>query len=181
MRAPDLQQSFGATVRVLNLSNLGVHRVPIPAHERRAWRVPCKAQTADQTATLDMWLTNCPCLHMAWSWWWVTVIHLRDIPGVEPAKKDFPQAEYQLTIIAQNPELAPDPDEPTSMRPLYPLDVIEQFHGVTDEQAVQLLETWAKGIVHGQISPDSDFRRAWNEQVRLGVQHFTTGHPKVDA
>lgn len=186
VREPDMRRAFDGGHRRCSMHQagrlVGDYDIVMPPHARRAWRVIPKPKTIDQTATMAQWLVHCPHLHAFWGYWWINLIHLRDIPGVVPAHKHFPQAEYELAIYAQNPEREPDPDNlDCTMAVLLPADVCEQFHGVTDEQAIDLVEVLVRGVVNWTLSPDSDFRQSWKSQISLCVEHVTTGHSEADA
>lgn len=125
-----------------------------------------------------------PHAHPWWSWYVVSVVHLRDIEGSRPATKLYPEAEYEFQIIALHPDdPVPDPGEITSGKNNYsfltPLNVVHQFHGLNDAQAKELCEKAVEAIVKIGISPDSDYRRHWFELINNTVQHMALGgHPK---
>lgn len=146
----------------------------------RAWTLPieeqmAKAHTPDEVATLAMWLVEAPWAHLAWDKWLVSIIHLRDIPNVKEAKKKYPEAEYELMVAALDPQHPIDLDNPRWIF-LQPVDLVEQFHGVDDAVAVHIIELLVDRVVAGVLSPDSDYRRAWQELLRSTVEHYTEGH-----
>jgi hypothetical protein len=103
-------------------------------------------------------------------------ISLREIPGVEPASKHYPQAEYEMTIYSVNPEEMPNPDPDRPPFPhLLPLDVVEQFHGVTEAQVERLAVWCVRAVVDGVLSPDQDFRSEWRRTIQVTVQHLREG------
>jgi hypothetical protein len=111
----------------------------------------------------------------------VGLVHLRAVEGLPPAHFDYPEAEYELNTIALDPQKCP-PDVDAFRLPLMmPLDVHEQFHGVTDEQAVAMIERSVEMIVAGELAPDSDFRATWKRYVWGTIEHLTTGHPRGSA
>src|SRR6185436_14739660 len=57
----------------------------------------------DHEATLWSALLRVPGAHPFWSWWLLTVLHLRDIPGVRPAHLQFEGAGHEFSIIAIDP------------------------------------------------------------------------------
>lgn len=142
-----------------------------------AWRVDIsKPERTEQIATIASWLVTGP-FHPAWNYWCVIVCRLRDIPGVKPANKQYPEAEYEFMIVSLNPEHQPDPDHPaTTFQYLTPIDVVEQFHGLTDDQAKGLCELAARVIVDGRASPDQDWRAWWKKCIKNTVEHIRTGH-----
>lgn len=147
----------------------------------RGWRVtrPAGGEKA-WAATIDSWLVNVPGAHPFWSWWQVSVVHLRDLPGVPPAKRRYPDAEYEFMIVAFDPETPPDPDNRggDGAKILTPIDVVEQFHGVTDEQAAGMCSRAVELILAGVTSPDQDYRAWWKACIAETVEHTVLGgHP----
>lgn len=152
-----------------------------------AWNLKIPNNPAEKawTACLESWILNGPGYHPAWAWWQVSVVHLRDIPGVRPSAKHYAEAEYEFMIIAFNPqrgnpdlEAIDDGREWGDMRKpkfLFPHDVCKQFHGVNDEQAAQICAAAVSAIVNGYLSPDRDFREAWNHAIDDTVKHMADG------
>jgi hypothetical protein len=130
----------------------------------------------ESPACLAAWLVNRPGAHPWWQFYIVSIVHLRDVPGVAPAKKTFPEAAYEFQITTIDPERCPSPEPEAGSYPLlHPSDVIHQFHGVKDEDAVRIAELAVAAIVDGLLSPDSDFRSAWKDSLSKTVQHFIEG------
>ena len=150
----------------------------------RVWRIRDSAKTLpDHEAALASWLIEGP-FHPLWNQWQLSVIHLRDIEGVKPAFKQYPEAEYEFLIVSLNPDRRCDVDElestgnwgdPAVPKFLTPADVTKQFDGVTDRQAVEIGEAAIRGIVSGELSPDSDFRSAWERLIDGTVAHYREG------
>lgn len=148
----------------------------------RAWRIDRAAAlraphaTKDHQASIAAWLVHCPGAHAAWSWWTMSVVHLRPIEGARPAEKQYPEAEYEFSIITLDPSHAPsDPRDWTAMRFLTPLDAVVQFHGVTDAQAEGVLEAAVRAVMSGHVSPDQDFRGFWERSIPATARHFQEG------
>ena len=151
----------------------------------RAWLIAKSAVTRpDQEATIAGWLVNGP-FHPLWQWWMLSIVHLRDLPGVPPAQKRYPEAEYEFMIVSLNPEKGvPDIDElertgtwgdPEKPPFLTPIDVTEQFHGITDAQAHEIAEKAVNAILDGWISPDQDFRSSWSRVIASTIDHYRRG------
>lgn len=155
MRDPDLQGPYG-----------------------RGWQLKHIETRPDHQASLGTWLVNCPNAHPFWHWWMVGMVSLRDIPGVKPATKRYPEAEYEFMIYSINPEECPnpEPDDPEGYPHLLPVDVVEQFHGVTERDAGRILTSAIQAIMNGVLSPDQDYRQAWKASLAATVQHFSSGH-----
>ena len=143
----------------------------------KAWLL--KAQ-ADKPASLASWLVNRPGAHPHWQWWLVSVVHLRDVPGLPPANKQYPEAEFEFLIYSIDPTSCPNPvpDDDGGYPHLIPFDVVEHFHGIQDGEAVRLCEGAIYSIVEGIISPDQDYRPVWSQLIAGTVRHFVEGkHP----
>lgn len=148
----------------------------------RAWLIPNKSNVLDHQAGLASWIVNVPGAHAFWAHWMVAVCHLRDIPGARPAVKKYPEAEYEFVIASINPELCPNPTPESALQDglqlLSPMDVVEQFHGVSDHDAIRVCEGAIRAIMAGHMSPDQDYRPIWREAIRETVRHFREGkHP----
>src|SRR4029077_7173447 len=109
----------------------------------RAWLLKMQPSLPAHEACLGMWLIHAPQSHLIWPWRLISVIHLRDIPGVTAATKRYAEATHELMVLSIDPEACPnpDPDAPDNHYPtLRPIDVAEQFHGLSDLDAAHLLE-----------------------------------------
>jgi hypothetical protein len=160
MRAPDQQTGNGRAW------NLDLTRIP----------------EGQKHATVASWLVNVPGAHPFWAYWTITVVTLKDLPGVPPAKKRYPEAEYEFMILAIDPERCPEPDPDKIIIEGYPhlspIDVIEQFHGISEADAGRLVDGAVRAVLSGHVSPDQDFRPAWRNLIAGTVQHFIEGkHP----
>jgi len=154
MRAPDLEGRGGKAWRIL-----------MPENPESAW-----------VASIAQFVVNVPGAHPFWSFWGVTMIHLRDIPGVPPAHRRFLEATHEFGILAFNPEHGvPNVDNPDRYHYLTPPDVVEQFAGVNDDQAAKVCELAVRAIVDGRISPDQDYRPVWKEVIRQTVEYLALG------
>lgn len=130
-----------------------------------AWKLPSprKLATKDQEATLAVWLVQGP-FHPIWDKWLVSMIHLRDIPGVRPAEKK-PGMTHEIVMVAVHPTADVSVDEPPNSVPLLePVDQVIQFAAATDEMAQQVFEEVIDLICRG-ASPDQDYRAAWNQVI----------------
>lgn len=142
----------------------------------RAWHNTQKTKP-DHEACIGAVLLNVPGAHPLWSWWCVSMVHLRALPGVPPATIHYPAAEYEFMIFSVDPERCPSPEPDQGQYPhLEPFDVVYQFHGVSDDQAKRIFELAVQSCVDGRMSPDSDYRSAWKRTIDATVEHFITGH-----
>ena len=138
----------------------------------QAWMIRQPAPGArfkrDHDATVAMFLLRVPGAHIAWNHWIMSVIHLRDIPGVKPAHKEFPEATHEFMIVALDPgEALPalDVTPEWRVRRLTPVDVLEQFTAADDVIAEHVLDLAVRAVVDGFLSPDQDFRSAWKQAI----------------
>jgi hypothetical protein len=82
-------------------------------------------------------------------------------------------------LYALNPEVPlPDPDDGDNFHPAFltPANLVEQIHGVTDEQSASITEKLGRAFVDGFASPDTDYRFHTQKLLRNTVEHFTVGH-----
>lgn len=131
--------------------------------QRKAWQ---SRAGREGSGRLDIWVLECPHAHTAYTQWFASVCSLADIDGVEPAKRLYPEAEYELMVTAMQSGERVDIDGgiwPIMM----PLDLVFQFHGVGDTGAKRLLNSYVRAVIErGVLSPDSDFRPRWMEWCR---------------
>ena len=155
-----------------------ISRIPDFDGEAKAWKMEMgdNASTEQATASLGAYVVSGP-YHPFWNWWMVAVVHLREVEGTPPPKKQYPDAEYEFMILSIDPEHnQPDPDKPfpQEIRYLDPPDCVVQFHGVTDEQAASICRDAVRVIAAGQ-SCDSDFRGWWTGAIKKTVEHYQEG------
>jgi len=138
-----------------------------------AWRLdlPKILREPEHQATLMSYIVQGNNYHPCWDHWIVSLITLEEIPGALPAFKKYPEAMYEVMIVALNPEKPlPDLDhiyeKPADI--LTPPDVILQFHGVDVNKAKEIVTSLVKQIVAGELSPDQDYRKLW--KLRLAEQ-----------
>jgi hypothetical protein len=142
------------------------------------WKVA--PDTSNPHATLGVWLAKIPEAHPAWHSYAISVVHLRPAEGVKDANKHYPGAEYEILIFALDPEAELNPNLPRTIGPalLTPPNLVFQFHGVRDEQAVDLTEMLAKSFCDGVNSPDTDFRERTEGSLHTTLEHMILGdHP----
>lgn len=151
-----------------------------------AWVIPIdktrEGWLPDWDGTLCLYLLHCTWSHPMWSWYHICGIHLRDIPGVKPPHKHFPEASHEIMILALNPRMKPDPDLLAQGKQdldfLTPPDLIHQVTGITDDQFKQLVQEVVVTIVEGRMAPDQDFRGLWRRAIDATVQHIKEGKHK---
>jgi hypothetical protein len=147
----------------------------------KAWVFHPEPRDAAQVAALATWVVHSPHFHPFWSWWFVSVVHLRPIPGTPMPRLHYPEAGFEFMIASINPEESdPNVDDPgPGFHLLEPFDVIEQFHGVSDADARSIALAAIRCICDGKISPDQDNRRLWKHLIAGTVAHYRDGaHPQ---
>lgn len=137
-----------------------------------AWRVnmPPIGQRGrpDFDGTVDLVIVRQPGSHPCWDHWLISLVHLRQIPGVKPAHLRSPEMTHELQIAALDPgqplpAVSWHPDVPFHL--LRPIDVVEQFAASDDATAAAVLDQVVRVIVEGWASPDQDWRRWWNREI----------------
>ena len=140
------------------------------------WKMPITPEPG--LTALAMALIDAPGVHAFWRCYFVTLIHLRDVPGAAPAKKRYPEAGYEIVVWALRPDRAPDPSaHPVDLmnERLTPPNVVHQFHGFTDTEVVERFDRVLQHIAAAAISPDSDHRSVWEALFAPGAEFFTVG------
>jgi hypothetical protein len=118
---------------------------------------------------IAFWLLHSPKTHAVWDYWMVSLIHLRDVPGVPAAVKQDPSHTHELLIFAlQRGSLPPNPAEPQGFEALTPPDLVQGFVAASDAEAVSILERMLERFIDGHLPPDVDFARLWK---RLLLTH----------
>ncbi len=115
---------------------------------RPAWWVFWKKA---QNATISAWLLHLPGQHPLWCDYELAVVHLRPLPGTPPAAKRYPEAEYEIDMMALDPQGKPNANNLESLLPLMPLNYSVQFDGITDVQAAAICERLAARFVDGKL------------------------------
>jgi len=140
----------------------------------KGWEIQAEPDTIAQSATLKCWFLDLPGAHPFWHCYMLSVVSLRDILGVPPAQKQYPDAEYEMHLIALNPELKPNPSDLKTITHLYPPNYVSQFHELTDSEAITLGLTMAQGLVDGKLIAEPQgvvgARSWWDENIRRIVQ-----------
>lgn len=136
------------------------------SRERKVHRLAIK----EHPTTLASALAYCPGYHAFWSWWLVSLCHLRPTEGFPPAHLFVEGATHEIVTQVINPERCPTPD-PAAWEQGYPVlspaDVVVQFTAQDDAGALQIFEALCLDVTEGRLSPDSDYRRLWKTRVRI--------------
>lgn len=134
----------------------------------------------DQAATLASYFLTCPKQSPAWDSYLLSVIHLRDIEGVKPAHKRFPEATHEVLLMALDPDSNPGPLNLESFSHyLTPINLTQQVQLNDDEEAKDVLRMAARAVVDGRLwaePPLSGQTEPWATVLKHTAEHFRTGH-----
>lgn len=134
----------------------------------KAWRLDLPAcrvnRNLDPTkdGTLGMWIVEAPWAHPCWNSYRITVTHLRPLPDQIETKFYLEGATHEMWVDAIDPDF--DRNEgllTANIRVLQPTNFAAQFVMPNDDDAVLRVEAAARRIVHGMLSPDTDYIRHW--------------------
>lgn len=112
------------------------------------------------STTLAAWIVHAPSYHVAWHSYLISVVHLRNLPGLPKVVKYDERATHEVGVLALAPEQPPlTPGGP--IKYLTPPNYMEQFLAVDDDAAVAHVLRAVVDICNGDLSPDTDFRADW--------------------
>ena len=147
----------------------------------RAWSLPCDGSPA----CLASFYVHRPGAAI-WTWWQMSVVHLRDVEGAEPPVRTLPGATHEFVFAALdtfggsgvNPDVRPpNVDAPVEMRYMTPIDFVGQFAGLADAQALSVLSLTVRAVCEGVVpAPDSDRQTWWGNLMMGTVMHAMQGH-----
>lgn len=115
-------------------------------------------------------------------------VHLRDVPGVPEARRELPHFTHELVLWTIDPKHQGYMDAlpwPT----LQPHSISVQYECDNDDQAMEVLQQMAWGMVNGLVPADpqayvpalramrtiGQLRTAWTDAVRSTAEHCRTG------
>lgn len=134
---------------------------------RVAWQ---SRLSPEGSGRLDVFILEVPGAHPVTSRWLVSVVHLRDIDGAEPATKVYPQAEYEIAVAALDPS---DTEvDGGGWKLAKPLEMALQFHGVNDRQAMSIARAYVAAVLVGNRSPVRDHSEHWQQCISKCVARF---------
>lgn len=159
-----------------------------PDHEGSAgaawhWNLPDDVPNVE--TNIDSYLICVPGSHPFWWWYMVAMIDLREHVDTPSPHKQFPTAEYEIQVVALNPEHpVPEPEGNPFQDPANPLvklmqpsDQVLQIGPFPkgDDDAREMLRLIIKACVDGYLVPDQDHRQRWAYVVGNTYEHMTTG------
>lgn len=128
------------------------------------------ATHVDESEALGVWLVHAPWMHMLWSWHYVGLVHLRDIPGQSKAANiNVPGATHEFLAVSMSPDYEPTLETLDHLHLLSPIDISQQFIASSDADALERVERTFPHIVAGKLSLDEDFRRIWRRVLLEGL------------
>lgn len=132
----------------------------------RAWRCSLSAireslkLSSDEDATVCVWVVDAPWAHPLWRTYVIAAIHLRPTRLLPNPKVNLEGATHEVIVYALDPGREPDLLNPGSTR-LNPANFAGQWLAASDVEAEHKVASCVEEIVHGALSPDTDFIREW--------------------
>lgn len=118
---------------------------------------------------LTSWFLDLPPAHPFWPRYMLSVVHLREEPGMKPAILLYPEATHELMIGALDPQFNPVPHDASTWKWMQPFNVVHQFHGLSDGQAKALAQ-WAAGeVVEGRLWVETSDRMGEQERWKQAL------------
>jgi hypothetical protein len=112
-----------------------------------------------------MWIITAPWAHPFWSQYALAVFDLTT-PMLGEVKFYMPEATHEMWLWALNPdhkvERIPDLTKGESLHRLDPANFAYQFKAESNDAARERMQRLVDGIDRMELSPDTDFRPAWN-------------------
>jgi hypothetical protein len=161
--------------------------------------VPAPAGHRAEVSTVACWFIHAPGQGITYDDFMLGVVDLVEREGYPAPTLRYPRAEYELLVAGLDPSLNPIPGDVGTWRQLYPVNVAEQFHGISREQAAQLAEIVAWACVTGRLPVETQayvevdgqqptmkyIKQAldvWKMSVLRAVDHLRTGglHERVN-
>lgn len=147
----------------------------------RCWKYEhSPEELKDHPATLATWLIDAPLAHPAWRWHCIYLVHLRELPGQQAATLKTPESTHEVGVFAladiDDTAYVPDLDDVKSWKFLTPPDAVVQVENLDDKQALDMLEVVIASVAKGELVPDSDHRRLWEQALSQVAAHMRGEH-----
>lgn len=124
----------------------------------------------EQKAQISLWFVVSPLSHPWWTNYLISIVHLRLLDEQDDPYLEFPEAGYELVVLALDPEKRPKPRDVDTWRFLQPLNVREQFTAADDEEAREIGKELARYAVRGLLllepSGIQGAREMWHDAVQ---------------
>ena len=131
--------------------------------------------------TIGMWLITSKDFHPFWNQWAVVCSTLAGECRGELAKKMDDSVTHEIVVMAIDPEFPVTFDWVEGgggLHFLMPPDQVIQVTAENDAAARKLIEIPITMLENGQLSPDSDYRKAW--EIALGGKTFYKAGVRCD-
>jgi len=113
-----------------------------------------KSKAPHPEAGIAIWLLNIPGPSPVWDHYALSVVTLQDYPGIPKATLHYSDAEFEVMFVAVDSKKNPQPDDMKSISFMRPLNYLEQFHGVSSEEARLVARILVKAFVDGKLLPE---------------------------
>lgn len=123
------------------------------------------------------WVLHCPGQSLGWEYFCLSVVHLRDLPGMRPPVLTTPGASHEVILMALSPDDPVPPAGPVKF--LTPLNFVEQTYVSSDHDAHRLGEFLVKSMVAGQLwaePPLSGQKEPWSSMLQSTAAHLCGAH-----
>lgn len=135
----------------------------------RAWQLP------DPGTSPISYLIEAPGQSPFWSQYLLALIDLADLPGVEPAYREFPDARWEFTAVALDPEYPQDPDS-FQLHPLVPANAVVQVPDHPAELVTSCTTALMQAVLAGAIAIEPPFTSIahtarWREIIEATLEH----------
>lgn len=120
------------------------------------------AQGGRPHAGLAAWIVEADWAHPWWHSYWVALVHLRPCEGVQAPVVQLVGATHEVMVYALDPMRTPSLGDVPAL--LLPANFVGQWVEASDAEAVAKVEGHVAEILRGELSPDTDHRRAWVER-----------------
>jgi hypothetical protein len=141
----------------------------------KAWKIDDTAWRAKHPqqpyAQICGWIIEADWAHPAWHSYYLSAVHLRDMPGLPKAVIHLAGATHEVMLYALNPAHTPRLD--AVPRCLTPGNFHAQWVAESDEAAAAKVEACVDDIIAGKLSPDTDYISTW-------AARFSASNLKVD-
>jgi hypothetical protein len=142
--AAELERTFNEGIRRAREESTGF-RVNLPPMDQRP---------VDERASLALWNLYLPGLSPAWSWYSISLVHLRDIEGqTRPPTKAFDGATHELIVWANDPQKSEEVRD-GKVFPLFPMNLVEQAKFPGDLPAVACADACFHSCLAVQLLPE---------------------------
>jgi len=135
----------------------------------RAWQIDHSAVlkkhgvAVEDDAVICRWLVEASWAHPYWHSYEIICVHLRPMPDNQPTKIYLEGATHEIWVYALDPAIHRQAllDGDVLCSWLEPKNFAAQFIEPSDIKAIERVEQTVRGIVNGNINPDTDARSQW--------------------